>query len=470
MAVPVEGIQGRGKAGIFGTATNPLHLYMQYNAGRQKRQEELEKEDRERRDAMLSDLRKFNPGKVWEPFYDEANRYIQEHVQDRYYQLRGEGKPLSFIERELQRAKGDADTLVNKINWQEKQFNEYNDRIDQEVKDGNFVPNYYQKKLNDRFFNGKYAKPSGEIAADHDEIFDDVSGYNVPSIVERFMKSLPDMINADETEKWGKLGVTYDIQQTKDKLGLQFDANGNVIIDPRTNRPAIAMTDEVFGMASNNPYLKKIMDASIGTDASIADQKSFMTGLLRGYNPVEVKNSVQLGHKIDKEDKRYYKFGYGFRQPIADLEDRYNRLNEIVNNNRPDLLEGLHDPNSDIQAYYADSKGNPVREGQNPAKIVLAYVGLPEGNEMSPEKWEAMSLTDKILYQQARGKVLKKTQFDISTEENKRKARIAMSNRLDKIHAKTSIGEEYSNFEEAMRKEQSKSQKKKSGYDPNDPL
>jgi hypothetical protein len=227
----------------------------------------------------------------------------------------------------------------------------------------------------------------------------------------------------------------------------------------------------VYMMASKNPYLKQIVDDNLGDNASHAQKKEFLTGLLKGYNPVEIKNSIQLGHKIDQADRRYFAFGRGFRNQPADLEDRDQRYEEIVNNNRPDLLESVNDTDSDLQGYYADAKGNPIKPGdpRKPSKLIMAYVGMPEGTGMSPETWAKMSTMDKILYQAAKGKVLKKNEFDLNTEEGKRKAKIAMSLRQDKIDPKRAIGEEYSDYVEAKRKK-SPQKKKESGYDKNDPL
>jgi hypothetical protein len=190
---------------------------------------------------------------------------------------------------------------------------------------------------------------------------------------------------------------------------------------------------------------------------------------LKGQNPVDIQNSKQLGHKYSDSDRRYFAYGSGFSHPIADLEARDERLQKIVTEPRYDLLEGVNDEKSDMTTYYADSKGKLIPPGssQKPAKIIMAYVGLPEGNEMAPDKWAAMSMTDKILYQQAKGKVIKKKDFDLSTDEGKKRAKIAMSLRLDNIDTKRSIGEEFSNFQEAKYKP---SKSKKSTFDPNNPL
>lgn len=469
--VPVVGIQGKGKAGVFGDAVNPLAVRMQYMQRQQQNQMLLDKEDRERRDALISDYRKWNPDKAWEPFHHEVADYVDQNVRGTTRRLLAEGAPLSVVQRETERAQSDANTLVAESNWKKAQFEDYNKRIAKEVDDGNFMPDYYEGKLNDRFFTSTGAKFLKDVPTDHDVIFKDSKGYNVPSIVERFMTSLPEMINADETEKWGKLGVTYDIQDTSDKLGLQFDQNRKVVIDPRTNRPAIAMTNEVFMMAQKNPYLKQIVEDNLGADATQEKKKEFLTGLLKGYNPVEIKNSIQLGHKIDKDDRRYFAFGTGFKNDVADLEDRDQRYEDIVNNNRPDLLESVNDTDSDLQGYYADAKGKPILPGdpRKPSKLIMGYVGMPEGNEMSPEKWAAMSTQDKILYQVAKGKVLKKNEFDLNTEEGKRKAKIALSLRQDKIDPKRAIGEEYTTYVEVKRKKSPK-KKESGGYDPKNPL
>lgn len=453
MADPV-GIQGKGRAGIFGNAINPLQVTLQYQAGRQKRADMLLDEERKQRDALVDDLRKFNPDKVWEPFFSEVNDYVQTNVRDRFHQLRGQGVPITSIDRDLQARKGDANTLVNKINWLKSQHQEAMDTIDSNDV-GKFYKNSQTKRaLNDIYFNGRVAKPSSEIDASKiQDVFDNVDNMDLNAVSIEFMKYLPDKVNQKYTQEWGKYGQNYDIQETTTKLGHQKvigpDGRASTVLDIRTGLPKISMTDEVYLQAMENPYLSKAVEKyAPGND--IQKQKDLLTKLLEGLDPNSVQSRPQMGHRTPDEERRYSAYGSSFRLPIADLEDRDSRLEKIVSENRPELLAGVNDPNSDNQTYYGDALGNPIKAGGKPSTIVMARVATPEGAEEIP--WTSLTpdqKMDRLFEQAAKGKIVKNEIMPIGTAEEKRKAKILMSLRLDKMDGKRSIGEEYSNFVEA---------------------
>ena len=362
----VEGIQGRGQAGIFGGSINPLQVYMQQSAGRQKAQADLYERERKKRDDLIGDLRKFNPDKVWEPFYDEVNKYVQKNVKQFGMDALDRGIPVSRVDRELEARKGEANTLVNKINWLKSQHADIGKRIDS---DEYLNPNYYHPKLNDIFFNGMIAKPVNDINTSQAEnIFEDSKGYNLPKITSDFMKSLPEKINQHYTEYWDKLGQKYDIQDTNTKLGLEYkdgpDGKPSVVVDPRTGLPKINMTDDVYIQAIQNHYLNNVIKDNLGADATDAQKKDFLTGLLQGQDPASIKNRPQMGHKMDQSE-RWSIGGYSGRINPAMISDRFKNTQAVVEGFRPDILANTFSPYKDQKTEYVDSQGRKVASSKD---------------------------------------------------------------------------------------------------------
>lgn len=471
MADPI-GIQGRGRAGIFGNSLNPLQAFMQNESARQKRADAIMEDERKGRDAMVDDLRKFNPDKVWEPFHQEANDYVQSEIRDQFYRMRAERQPLTAIQRTIDRKKGDANTLVAKINWLKQQHGDAMDTLESDDVGKYYKQSQAKRKINDIFFNGRVAKPSSQINADEiQNVFDDPDNFNLHAVATDFMKSLPDKINQKYTEYWGKYGQNYDVTETKTKLGLQTtigpDGRESVVIDPRTGQPKIGMTDEVYLQSMENPYLSKAVEKYVpsGTTpaeqkAAIPKQKEFLTGVLEGLDPASIQSRPQMGFRKNDNEIRYSAYGSSFKQPIADLEDRYSWAEDVTKNFRPDRLEQANDPNSDNQAYYGDKDGKPLKQGQKPETIVLARAATREPDETPWAELSDEQKRDRFFAQATQGKVIKEATFSLDTDEGKRKAMIALNNRLDKIDPKRSIGpDEFGRFTEAKYQHQLKNNK-----------
>lgn len=471
MAAP-EGIQGRGQAGIFGGAINPIQVYLQHNAGKAKAQADQFEYERKKRDGLIDDLRKFNPDKVWEPFYDEVNQYVQKNVKQFGMNALDQGVPISKVNNALEARKGEANTLVNKINWLKQQHADVGKRIDD---DEYLDPNYYHPKLNDIFFNGMIAKPVNDInTSEAENIFNDSKGYNVAKVTQDFMKSLPEKINQHYTEYWDKLGQKYDIQDTNTKLGLEYttgkDGKPQVVVDPRTGMPKINMTDDVYIQAIQNHYLNNIVKDNLGPDASDAAKKDFLTGILQGQDPASIKNRPQMGHKMDQAEK-WSMGGYSGRINPAMISDRFQNTEAVVAGFRPELLANTFSPYKDQTVQYVDSEGRKVaseKDGKyfsedgksvgKPSHIEVKFTSKPDplakqqammaanvyeegiSEEESTKRYEkAMKSLGKT------GEV--KMKFDMSTASGRRQWHEASNRILDEdLSIKDRYGEDYTKF------------------------
>lgn len=441
-----EGIQARGQAGVFGGSVNPLQVYLQQGANRQRREQQLYEEERKKRDDLIGDLRKFNPEKVWEPFYDELNQYVQKNVRDYAYGALDKGVPVSQINAQLDRRQGEATTFANKINWLKSQHADIGGRID---KDQYLDPNYYHSKLNDMFFNGRNAKPVNEIDTNNAEaMFDDSKGYRFQNVINDFLKGLPQKINEHYTSYFDQLGKMYNIEETGTKLGLQYTPDGKVIIDPRTQQPKISMTDDVYTQALGNKYLTNILKDNLPPNASDAEKKDYLTQIMAGADPTMIKNRPMVGHKIDQADKRYYHFGgAGYKTQLADLNQRDELLDRAVSGKGEDILSYFGEATKDVKAHYETRGGKK--------SIIISYPSYIEGvKKLSEEELAALPDAKKVEYYQAlnKSKSIQQSTYPINTEDERRAAKVALSQRMDQIHTKSSIGEEYPTYLNEKRK------------------
>ncbi len=389
MAVPVEGIQGRGKAGVFGTGINPLQVYLQQQARNQKGAADLYEQERKRRDDVISDLRKFNPDKVWEPFYEEVNKFAQSHVRDYTFKALEANAPISALNYSLEKRKGEVNTMVNKINWLKSQYEDAQGQLEKNP----YYKTDAQSALNDIFFDGRQARVSSDIKADQIQgVFDNPDNFNTNAIVIDFMKSLPLKVNEKWSNYYNQLGQQYNIQETQTKLGLQYvpgpDGKPQVVIDPRTGQPKISMTDDVFVQAMENPYIEKIVEKQV-PDRNVAKQKEVVTALLEGYDPKTIQNRQQLGFKDDDNKFRYFggiDFGIGNKVPPQDVLNRFEETESVVTGYEPGKLARFVDQTKGEAAYYLDVNGNKIVETITEPDGRIRFVNDKGGGSYNPPK------------------------------------------------------------------------------------
>ena len=440
----------RGSGGVFGGAINPLAVYMQQGAQRQARQAKAYEEETKRRDELIADMRKFDPNKAWEPQYGEVNQFAQEHVKDWFFDQLRQGKTVTQINPELERRKGETNTLMAKSQWHKNQFESIGKAIDE---DKNLDPKYYHNKLNNLYFDGMVARPINSVNTDgYEKMFDDSKGYDQPKIISDFMKTLPEKINQHYTVLFTPYGKTYNIQELGTKLGNQYDEKGNIILDPRTLLPKISVTDDVYVQAMNNKYLRNMVNDNVGLNSTIEQKREYLKTILEGQDPKKIKNNPQLGDRIPEGQRRFQYFGgYGYQTPKADLEQRDALLNRIVTGTGHDTLNYFSEATKDVKASYVKKDGKRYVDITYPSYI-SGFVPKPS------DEVEKMSDADKIAYYAAReaSKTIKHTQLPINTEDERRAAKVALSQRMDEIDKKRSIGEEYATYIEEKRKKGTK--------------
>ncbi len=439
-----------GRAQVYGNALNPLQYYIQTQAQNRQYQQQQQAQQLKRRDDLIKELRQFNPDKVWEPFYDEVNRDVQSKLRDPVNNMLAAGIPAQQVEPEAQKIQGDINTKIAKINWLKQRYTDIGKRIDD---DDYLNPDYYHSRLNDKIFNGAIARRSDEINLNETEqtLFRDTKGYKVNRIVTDFMKDLPKLVNQYYQEQFGQYGKTYDITETETKLGHEYtigrDGKRKIVLDPNTLLPKINMTDDVYAQAAGNEYLMNIVhdglqDAGIKDD--VANQKAFLTKLLAGQDPNQIKYDIRLGFKKPDSDVRTKIFGgYGYQTPVDDLEGRDKLLQRIVTSRAgddggDDLLSYFNNIGKDYKAEYTVDKGKRA--------VTIHYPGLNSDMQVpTVEELQAMDpvKATAVMEEIRKNRVMKHKTFPLSTEAEQRAAKVFLSERMDETDPKRSIGQEY---------------------------
>jgi hypothetical protein len=447
MATPVEGIQGQGLAGVWHNTPDFWRMAAGQRQDQAAAQRALENE-KKLRDQLIDENRKFAPDKVWEPFYAEVQDHAHENVQRFTLDNLAARVPPNQFEAERLRRIGENKKLVNKINY----YKDIHETMSKKISDDkNLVPQYYDSKLNDYFFNGRQAKHSDDINVDGIEnIFNDSKGYNMSAVASSFMKDLPQQL----TEKYRKissdLGEQFDISTIKSKLGVETNSDGSVRLDPRTGLPQIKLTDDVTMSALDNPYLRNYVIDNLGADAmkphaDLEPVKKLLAPILTPYDQRAIQSEHRNGFKYTEDDKSARS---GYSVPEANVAERYDTLYRITHEHDPELLAsllpGLEDVNVGYQIFA------PGESKKAPPRIVLSYPNkqfdknaIATDNESDPKARDANP------------KVRTKT-LSLQTEEDRQAAMEFLNTMLDdKLPTKQKIGENLTNYRKRKRKEQS---------------
>ncbi len=451
-----EGAASRGKAGVFGSSINPLQLFLQQGANRERQKYLQAERQRKDRDLFISDIEKHSPAKVRDPFFEEIQGRAQQ-IRDKSYALLDQGYNKEAITRMVGKDWGDLDTEVSRANMKMDTFDQFRAELKENKK---FYLPETESRLNDIWFEGNRARPINDINTDNarPQVFENPDLFNVNNIAVEFMKSLPEKVNQYYTDMWNPLGQQYNVQETKTKLGFQYARNpqtgqDEIVIDERTGQPKISMTPDVYIQAVQNPYLSKLVERDL-PKGTVEQKKQYLTAILEGQDPKDIKNRPQLGFKTDQADRRYYIFGkggYGYRFPEADLKDRDATLDRAVKGQGEDVLAYFGEATKDVKASYGKDKTGKF--------IQITYPSTnPQFVEKPQEEVDKMSDAEKSAYLTSRyaTKEIKTSKYPINNENEQRAAKIALSQRMDEIDKKRSIGEDYMRYVDDKRKNRKK--------------
>jgi len=443
-----------GNATILGGSINPLQVYIGQQAQRQKNEALKAEQAKKDRDALHDYMDKYKPEAKFDPLKQRISDYVNNHREKSYSVIdaaQNDPRKISMAERDIRRGQGEVNSYIAETDNWKNDYDAASKIIEDNIKSGIYKPESRSVLRDVLYDNTGKLKPDNDIRAGMNQlqsIVDHPNNYDKQGVALNFMKGLPEKVNQYYTDMFNPLGQQYNIQDTKTKLGIAQDDKGRIIMDPRTGMPKINMTDDVYIQAMQDPMLSKLVAKDV-PNGTIEQNKKYLTALLEGYDPKEVKNRPQLGFKQNEADRRYYHFGgYGYRNQKADLEGRDELLNRVVSGDSgKDVLSYFGKLASDVRAEYA-SKNDKGTKGKF---IKLDYVsGMPQTDAEGNQTFN--------IFGGAKSKA--SVYLPINTEEEKRQAKVALSQRMDEINKKTAIGEEYPTYINEKRKAEEKTKPK----------
>lgn len=451
MAELPVGRAARGKAGVFGSSINPLAVYMQYAGQRERNKAAIAAQQRAERDKAMDYLDKFNPtSKFNELNYRVADR-VKANVRDWYVGNVQAGNSGTLLKNELQNRQAQEMAYVEETNaWKET--------IDGLEKDIKADPIRYKTGEGSALSAVRdiYKNPDGTLRSDDeirqsllnaDALKFDPRILNTEGVVKSFVEKLPEQNKVLLSKAYSAMGYLPDEIETMVKSGLTYEMEKN----PATGQmqvafnddltPKVVVDDKLYRMAKADPYMNSLMmDAS----ASKEGQMDWLRKNVRGQgDKVSIDRQVISGKKMDTEkDPGNMAFGINFGRSVADIEARRDWLEKATSGNRPDLLKAIGNVTKEIKADYSPDK----------KKIIIKF---PSGIE-DPELMKNPNLAGIMV---SPGKAQGTYELDISTPQNKRAARQALSEIIDSQlrDSKQAIGTDtYVRYEEAYAKSKQK--------------
>jgi len=441
--LPVGG-EARGLAGVFGTSINPLSVYMQYSAQRQRNRAAMAAQQKADRDKTMDYLDKFNPSSKFKELNYKINETAQRVVRDPVMQGLEQGQTLSQMQARIQFNKGQVEGLVG-------ESDQWKATIDQIQEDFDADPIRYNQNaksaLRDIYLNDDgTVKEFDQIRAgiqNADNLKFDPRVLNQEGVVKKFTEDLPQQSKVLLHKVYTDMDYTPDQVETMVKSGLQYEMK----LNPRTGiqepvlddnlMPKVVVDEKVYALAKADPYMNSLMTSAAQDKAG---QMKWLQENVRGAgDKVNIDRQVVSGKSI--KNPRYKHFGkYGYKTPIEDLQQRDDILEQISlgGTTGEANLGYFNDPMSDVKASYSSTDGK--KKGQF---VKVDYVSNA-GQEVPPldtNMTYAEQLARKELLQSR--KVIKSNYYDITTQDGRDKLKIALSAEMDRMNKTQAIAEDY---------------------------
>lgn len=441
----IKGPAVGGQAGILGQGTNPLSVYMTYQQRRAQNEYAVAQQQRKRRDDMFDYVGQYNPDAKWEPFQARVNEMAQTLVRNPVKEKLNQGLDPNQIQSSLGFTQG----LVKNYIAETSTWKTTHDQAYKKVTEDAKYNEAAKSALNDIFF-----QPNG-APRENDEIRRDIQGidhgiifnpklFNETVVAKKFMDTLEEQAKTT----WGTIpkadGTYMTSQEIQGKLPYQRDANGLVVIDPHTQKPLMKMTDELYTLAKGSQDLRLLMESKGGNTRT--GEEDYLKRLLPGLDKSSVKETVKEGFKKSAEDRKseWAQFGWGYNVDPADLQGRYDILKGITDTNAEGSLGIFNHLTKDVSVKYADyktdAKGNKI-----PTKISISFPSKADEGVVDPNK--PVTIGDLALMGKTK---IKTVDFPLNTEEERRAARVQLSEHLDQFDVKRSLGDNYAKFENEM--------------------
>ncbi len=481
MAKGLVGLEGMGEATVFGGTTNPISVYMQTRAARQ-RQAQQEAQNRSKQvDELLDYNDKFRP---------------ETKFQDLNYVLANEARNVSDITRQrLRETQNPSLALAEAQNMQREVFalgremdgwKQDIDSLDKTVLDlqtkGVLKPEARQA------VRYGWRNPDGSIktvpeirqwANKMGDTLNDPTIYDPKGTAKNWVSGLQDQARAIYSKMAGAFGYSdSDLEDTlTSKLKYERDPQGKLVI--KDGNPVPIIDETTYDLAMQDPYMRIVLNANGGpTDASKmeylkqivipgADIKAQNRQITRGQR-APTDSNLQIIDGIN--------FGVGSKLNQTAI-DRFKNIEYTLTNVSPGDLTQYVDLSKGEEAYYQDSGGNrivgsEVKNGKTiyrdergnsvgkPANIVMMRLDPKsiKANEMMEFSILAKTnLTDEQKKQEIAKLKMNyiPVKFDLTTKSGRLQAHNEMSDMLDlKFNKGQSLKENYKKVLDTKYKQQ----------------
>lgn len=429
----MEGREGLGHASILGGRVDPISILMSQSAQRQRNAAFQQQEQVKNRDRVMDYTEKYNPETKFvqlnQRFGDSVNKELREPTKS--ILETGDIRKADMFARKSQ---ANLESRRREYDGWKATYEDASKFIDDNIKSGRFTPESKSKIRNFLYDEKGQLKPDNDIRAGMmqiDSFVQDPRNLNKGWVAGAFMKTLPEKITQRQTEIANSLGQQYDNQLTKTKIGLQYGSDGKVIMDERTGQPKISMTDDVLIEALQNPDISSLIKMDI-PDATIDQKRQYVSSLLEGLDPKEVKNTRNQGFKFRVDESKkpgQSKWGINFGHNIDSLEARRNITDKIVNRKNEQSIGALGNLIKGSKAEYSS-------DGKNIKITYKANLADPNFDPNNVEQLKDAYI--KNTYNKGKQEIT--SDIDISTPQARKRAQYYLSEILDSQNAKTSIG------------------------------
>lgn len=446
------GLEGKGKAGVFGSSINPLSLYLQYAGQRERNKAAMAAQQKAERDKAMDYLDEYNKTSKFNEVNFRVADNIQAKVRDPYVKGLEAGISPIILKNQAAKAKGEIEAYIEETNgWKTKL-----DELEKTVKADpiRYKTGYGEGALS--AIRDIYKNPDGTLKSDEDirngianadSMLFDPKLLNTEGVVKTFVEKLPEQSRVLLSKSYSAMGYLPDEIETMVKSGLTYEMEK----DPATGQmrpaldddllPKVVVDEKLYRMAKADPYMNSLMTAA---SSNKEEQMEWLRRNVRGQgDKVSVNRQVISGKKLDTDnDPRNVAFGINFGFDTSRIESRRDWLEKATSGNRPDLLKGIGNITKDIKANYSPDK----------KKIIVEFPsGLEDPNIINNPNLAGIMISP--------GKAKGTYELDISTPQAQRAARIALSEIVDSQlrDTKQAIGtDNYVRYEEAYSKSKQK--------------
>lgn len=452
MAGLPAGGEARGKAGVFGSSINPLSVYMQYSAQRQRNRAALEAQQRAERDKAMDYLDKFNPSSKFEIFNRDVNDQAK-GVREWYIQQKELGRGDLELMPELKHKQGQVLSYAEEADGWKKIIDDLETKVNNDpIRYKVEGPDTLKSLLRNIYLNADGSKKQdiNEIREgfnNADRLLYDPRVINEDGAIKLWTEKLPEQSRVLLTKAYSAMGYSPDQIENIVKSGLTYEMEP----DPQTGEmrpaldddlmPKVVVDEKLYRLAKADPWVNSLM-MSAAKDKE--GQMAWLKKKVKGQgDKVSVERQVISGKKLDTDnDPRNMAFGINFGFDVSRIESRRDWLEKATSGNRADLLKGIGNITKDIKANYSPDK----------KKIIIEFPsGLEDPNLINNPNLAGILISP--------GKAKGTYELDISTPQAQRAARIALSEIVDSQlrDSKQAIGtDNYVRYEEAYSKSKQK--------------